>query len=205
MLGKQLGRIDRTPRHRPSCSVSVRHPHERTARCAAEERRRCNISSIARFNVGVRRRRRPGSDAARRDRPSSQTSASPGRNSSTGLLSVCRPHLMERRPDITFVECTFVAANAQIGVARGAFCPRLALSAPGSAPPKLPIVTAANSQQTVMTAFQQAENGLAPLRVLESEAEAQGHRRRRSTSPRSEACRLLSVLACRLNLPNRTE
>ena len=119
--------------------------------------------------------------------------------------------LLERRPDIAAAERRVSAANAQMGVARTAFYPVLALHAPTglesasllswlSAPSALfglgpaavlPLFdggrrkavseqmqasydeSIAGYQQTVLAAFQDVENSLAALRILDQEAEVQ--------------------------------
>jgi NodT family efflux transporter outer membrane factor (OMF) lipoprotein len=119
--------------------------------------------------------------------------------------------LLERRPDIAAAERRVAAANAQIGLARTAFFPVLALHAPtglesasilnwltgpsalfGLGPSAiLPLFdggrrkavsdqmraahdeSVAVYQQTVLSAFQDVENSLAALRILDDEAQVQ--------------------------------
>ncbi len=119
--------------------------------------------------------------------------------------------LLERRPDVAAAERRVAAANAQIGVAQGAFFPTLALGASAgyqgsgfghllSAPnrfwslgPALALTlfdggarraqkeqavaaweqTVANYRQTVLTGFQEVEDNLAALRLLDAEIAVQ--------------------------------
>jgi len=119
--------------------------------------------------------------------------------------------LLERRPDIAAAERAVAAANAQIGVAKAAYFPTLALSASTgfrttnlanllSAPSRFWSLGAAAAEglfdagarraaseqalaaydaqvatyrQTVLGAFQEAEDNLAALRILEQEAALQ--------------------------------
>lgn len=119
--------------------------------------------------------------------------------------------LLERRPDIAAAERRMAAANAQIGIAKTAYYPRIGLSASGgfesgvittllsgpsifwSVGPSAiaPLFDAgrrranvdlakaaydesvADYRQTVLTGFQQVEDNLAALRILEREAEIQ--------------------------------
>ena len=119
--------------------------------------------------------------------------------------------LLERRPDIAAAERRMEAANAQIGIARTAYFPRLSLSATGGAQssgladllslpnrfwsfgPALAASlfdggarragveqataaydgTVAAYRQTVLTGFQEVEDNLATLRILEAEAMVQ--------------------------------
>jgi NodT family efflux transporter outer membrane factor (OMF) lipoprotein len=118
--------------------------------------------------------------------------------------------LLERRPDIAMAERQVAAANEQIGVAKAAYYPNLALAASGgfegsslahwftwparfwSLGPQLAETVLdfgkrrgtlqeteaaydaalAGYRQTVLTAFQQVEDNLASLRILEEEAGA---------------------------------
>jgi outer membrane protein TolC len=119
--------------------------------------------------------------------------------------------LLERRPDIAAAERRAAAANAEIGVARAAYFPQVALTAAGAgvastlpmlidAPTRVWSLGAALAQtlfdgglrsarsaqavanydatvaayrQTVLTGFQQVEDDLATLRVLEQETALQ--------------------------------
>ena len=119
--------------------------------------------------------------------------------------------LLERRPDIASAERLVAAANAQIGVAEGAYFPTVTLSSTGgfdttsfsklfSLPSRFwavgPTITqtvfdgglragqtaqaravydanVATYRQTVLTGFQQVEDNVAALRILESEARVQ--------------------------------
>jgi NodT family efflux transporter outer membrane factor (OMF) lipoprotein len=119
--------------------------------------------------------------------------------------------LLERRPDIAAAERRVAAANAQIGVARSAYFPDLALSASvgyqsasfarwltlpsrfWSVGPDIALTLfdagersalteraiaaydaeAAGYRQTVLAGFQEVEDNLAALRILEQEAQAQ--------------------------------
>jgi NodT family efflux transporter outer membrane factor (OMF) lipoprotein len=119
--------------------------------------------------------------------------------------------LLERRPDVAAAERRVEAANAQIGVAKAAYFPRLSLSANGGAQsssltnllslpnrfwslgPALAATlfdggarraqveqasaaydgTVAAYRQTVLTGFQEVEDNLAALRILEQEAAVQ--------------------------------
>ena len=119
--------------------------------------------------------------------------------------------LLERRPDIAGAERRVASANEQIGIARAAYFPTIALSAAGgfesgrfpswlTGPGALWSVgasaletvfdagrrraisdeakasydeMAANYQETVLTAFQQVEDALSDLRVLEEESKTQ--------------------------------
>jgi len=119
--------------------------------------------------------------------------------------------LLERRPDIASAERLMAAANARIGVAKGAYYPLLNLTAAGgfesgaittlfSGPSALWAVggsalltlfdggrrraasdqaiaaydqTVAFYRETVLTSFQQVEDNLAALRILEEEAQTQ--------------------------------
>lgn len=119
--------------------------------------------------------------------------------------------LLERRPDIAAAERRVAAANAQIGIAKTAYFPRLSLSANGGAQssslgnllslpnrfwsfgPALAATlfdggarraqveqanaaydgTVAAYRQTVLTGFQEVEDNLAALRILEAEAVVQ--------------------------------
>ncbi len=119
--------------------------------------------------------------------------------------------LLERRPDIAAAERLVAAANANIGVAKTAYFPLIALTASGgfessrlgnwfSGPSGLlsagvaTVVTAfdagrrravsdrawaaydqtvANYRQTVLSAFQDVEDNLAAMRILEDEAKTQ--------------------------------
>ncbi len=119
--------------------------------------------------------------------------------------------LLERRPDIASAERRMAAANAQIGVAKAAYYPKVSLSASAglealslanwfSWPSRFWALggalsetvfdgglrraqteqaraaydaTVANYRQTVLTGFQEVEDNLAALRILEAEAKAQ--------------------------------
>lgn len=120
--------------------------------------------------------------------------------------------LLERRPDIAAAERLVAAANAQIGVAKAAYYPRLTLAvtegsqannlsnlfstaanywALGPAALALPLfdggsrsaqmaaamsnfdAAVASYRQTVLTGFQEVEDYLAALRILEQETEIQ--------------------------------
>ena len=119
--------------------------------------------------------------------------------------------LLERRPDIAAAERRVAAANAQIGVAKAAFFPRITLSLLGGyesgdfstwfnwpshfwslgAALAQPLFaggsiqalsdqaraaydgTVASYRQTVLTGFQEVEDNLAALRILEQEARVQ--------------------------------
>src|SRR6266542_2793436 len=105
--------------------------------------------------------------------------------------------LLERRPDIAAAERHAAAANAQVGVAESAFFPALTLSATGgfqssvlsqllSLPNRFWSIGPAIAQtisaydenvatyrQTVLTGFQEVEDSLAALRILEQEAGVQ--------------------------------
>lgn len=119
--------------------------------------------------------------------------------------------LLERRPDIAAAERRMAAANAQIGVAKAAYFPRLTLSASGGAqsstiadllslPNRFWSVgpalagtlfdggarrgqveqaraaydgSVAAYRQAVLTGFQEVEDNLAALRILEQEAAVQ--------------------------------
>ena len=119
--------------------------------------------------------------------------------------------LVERRPDIAEAERRVAAANEQVGIARAAFFPTIALGLVGgfesgrfpdwlTGPSGLWSIGAsaaetvfdagrrravsdqaiasydemiANYQQTVLTSFQQVEDSLSDLRVLEEEAKTQ--------------------------------
>ncbi len=119
--------------------------------------------------------------------------------------------LLERRPDVASAERHIAAANAQIGVARAAYFPQVALNATagyqgtsitnwltgpsGFAAAGLSALvtvfdvgrrragveeaqavydqTVANYRQTLLTAFQEVEDNLAALRILEDEAKTQ--------------------------------
>jgi NodT family efflux transporter outer membrane factor (OMF) lipoprotein len=119
--------------------------------------------------------------------------------------------LLERRPDVAAAEKRVAAANAQIGVARAAYFPAIALSGAGgfesgsittwlSGPSGFAtagasaVVTAfdvgrrraiheqaraaydqsvANYRQTILTAFEEVEDSLAALRILEDESKTQ--------------------------------
>ncbi|MBC7575374.1 MAG: efflux transporter outer membrane subunit [Herminiimonas sp.] len=119
--------------------------------------------------------------------------------------------LLERRPDVAAAERRVAAANAQIGIAKAAYFPRLSLSATGGAQsstlgnllslpnrfwslgPALAATlfdggvrragveqasaaydgTVAAYRQTVLTGFQEVEDNLAALRILEQEAAVQ--------------------------------
>ena len=119
--------------------------------------------------------------------------------------------LLQRRPDIAAAERRVAAANAEIGVAKSAYFPRLTLSATGGAQsgsfaqllslpnrfwsfgPALAQTlfdgglrraqvaqataaydgTVAAYRQTVLTGFQEVEDNLAALRILEQEASLQ--------------------------------
>jgi NodT family efflux transporter outer membrane factor (OMF) lipoprotein len=119
--------------------------------------------------------------------------------------------LLERRPDIAAAERQMAQANEQIGIAKAAFYPTLAISGAAgvessqflkwiswpsrfwSVGPQLAETVfdagrrraalnqslaaydaaVANYRQTVLTAFQQVEDNLAALRVLENEAQAE--------------------------------
>ncbi|MBC7415414.1 MAG: efflux transporter outer membrane subunit [Herminiimonas sp.] len=119
--------------------------------------------------------------------------------------------LLERRPDVAAAERRVEAANAQIGVARAAYFPRLTLGASGGAQsstianlltlpnrfwslgPQLAATlfdggarrsqieqasaaydgTVAAYRQTVLIGFQEVEDNLAALRILEQEAAIQ--------------------------------
>jgi NodT family efflux transporter outer membrane factor (OMF) lipoprotein len=119
--------------------------------------------------------------------------------------------LLERRPDIAAAERSLAAINAQIGVARAAYFPQLALTAAGGfesgslgillqGPGGLWSVGAsavqtvfdagrrraavegvqasydqavATYRQDILTAFQDVEDNLAALRILEDEAKTQ--------------------------------
>ncbi len=137
--------------------------------------------------------------------PSPWTAAPPP--ISVGLPS----DLLERRPDIAGAERRMASANAQIGVARAAYFPRVTLSATagfegttignwltgpsGFAAAGISAVatifdvgrrraineqaqaaydqSVANYRQTVLTAFQEVEDNLAALRILQDEAKTQ--------------------------------
>src|SRR6266540_2757276 len=102
--------------------------------------------------------------------------------------------LLERRPDIAAAERRAAAANAQIGVAESAFFPSLTLSATGgfqssvlsqlfSLPSRYWSLGPALAQiifdaglrraQTALTGFQEVEDNLAALKILEQEATVQ--------------------------------
>ncbi len=119
--------------------------------------------------------------------------------------------LLERRPDIAGAERRVASANAQIGVARAAYFPAVALSGSGGFESTAittliqgpsgfltsgasAVVTAfdvgrrraiseqaraaynqatANYRQSVLTAFQEVEDNLAALRILEQESKTQ--------------------------------
>ena len=120
--------------------------------------------------------------------------------------------LLERRPDIAGAERRVSAANAEIGVARAAYFPRIALDGVGAGFESTSITTwlsgpsgfaaaglsavvtafdvgrrraineqargvydeaTANYRQTVLTAFQEVEDNLAALRILDQEAQTQ--------------------------------
>jgi NodT family efflux transporter outer membrane factor (OMF) lipoprotein len=107
--------------------------------------------------------------------------------------------LLERRPDIAAAERQVASANAQVGVARAAYFPLITLGLTGgfesgaftswlAGPSGLWSlggraisdqakaaydVTVANYQQTVLSSFQQVEDSLSDLRVLEEEAKTQ--------------------------------
>lgn len=119
--------------------------------------------------------------------------------------------LLERRPDIAAAERRMAAANAQIGIARAAYFPSLAVSASGGfegtsitnwltgpsgfasagvsaletifdAGARRAISqqaqaaydeSVANYRQSVLTAFQEVEDDLAALRILENEAQTE--------------------------------
>jgi len=118
--------------------------------------------------------------------------------------------LLERRPDVAAAERTMASNNAQIGVARAAYFPNVALTGAGgllssglttlltvpslvwsaAAGATQPVYTggrlsaqmeharavyeesADNYRQQVLTAFQEVEDGLSGLRVLEEQAAA---------------------------------
>jgi NodT family efflux transporter outer membrane factor (OMF) lipoprotein len=121
-------------------------------------------------------------------------------------------NLLERRPDIAGAERRVSAANAEIGVARAAYFPRIALDGVGAGFESTSITNwlsgpsgfaaaglsglvtvfdvgrrraineqargvydeaTANYRQTVLTAFQEVEDNLAALRILEQEAQTQ--------------------------------
>ncbi len=111
--------------------------------------------------------------------------------------------LLERRPDIAAAERLMASANAQIGVAKSAYYPLVNLAAVGgfesgspttllsgpsilwSAGPSALFTifdigrrraasdAVANYRQTVLTGFQQVEDNVAALRILEHEAQVQ--------------------------------
>ena len=116
------------------------------------------------------------------------------------LPSTLPSELLVRRPDIASAERQMAAANAQIGVAEAAFYPSARLFAGGGVDisfaggialaqflldgglreaQKVQATaaydeTVANYRQTVLSAFRDVEDNLAALRILESEADAQG-------------------------------
>jgi NodT family efflux transporter outer membrane factor (OMF) lipoprotein len=111
--------------------------------------------------------------------------------------------LLERRPDIAAEERRMAAANEQIGIAKAAYYPTVSLSALGGLagwPSAMwavgPILSQtlfdggrrratsnialanydasiANYRQTALTAFQQVEDNLAALRILDTETQQQ--------------------------------
>ena len=111
--------------------------------------------------------------------------------------------LLERRPDIAAEERRMAAANEQIGIAKAAYYPTVSLSALGGLagwPSAMwavgPVLSqtlfdggrrratsdialanydasVANYRQTALTAFQQVEDNLAALRILDSETQQQ--------------------------------
>ena len=108
--------------------------------------------------------------------------------------------MLERRPDVAAEERRMASANEQIGIAKAAYYPEVSLSAlgglggwPGALWAVGPMLTetlfdggrrratsnialanydaaVANYRQTALTAFQQVEDNLAALRVLETES-----------------------------------
>ncbi len=111
--------------------------------------------------------------------------------------------LLERRPDIAAEERRMAAANEQIGIAKAAYYPTISLSAlgglagwPGAMWAVGPVLSqtlfdggrrratsdialanydasVANYRQTALTAFQQVEDNLAALRILDTETQQQ--------------------------------
>jgi NodT family efflux transporter outer membrane factor (OMF) lipoprotein len=111
--------------------------------------------------------------------------------------------LLERRPDIAAEERRMAAANEQIGIAKAAYYPTVSMSAlgglagwPGAMWAVGPVLSqtlfdggrrratsdialanydasVANYRQTALTAFQQVEDNLAALRILDTETQQQ--------------------------------
>lgn len=165
------------------------------------------------INAGVARAQYEHAIAVLVGRPPAELSLAPGKlmvevpEVPVGVPST----LLQRRPDIAAAERAMAEANAQIGVAVGAFYPDLTLSALGgyAASPigglfsisntlwtlgtsatetlyeggsRTAAVAAAkfgyqqsvaNYRQTVLTAFQQVEDGLSDLRILAKQAKAE--------------------------------
>jgi NodT family efflux transporter outer membrane factor (OMF) lipoprotein len=110
--------------------------------------------------------------------------------------------LLESRPDIAAAERRAAAANAQIGVAQAAFFPNLIITASGgfqnssladliawphrfwSLGPAIALslfdggAHSAAKEQGVLTAFQEVEDNLAALRILDQESAVQAQARR---------------------------
>ncbi len=90
--------------------------------------------------------------------------------------------LLERRPDVAEAERKMAAANAQIGVAVAGFFPDLTLSGSYGFARRWAQVRGARAaydgavasyRQTVLTAFEQVEDELATLRILEQQFDIQ--------------------------------
>ena len=166
------------------------------------------------IDVGVQRAQFEHAIAALTGQPASSFSipVSPWSTPPPAIPPGMPSTLLERRPDIAGAERRVSAANAEIGVARAAYFPRIALDGVGAgfestsitnwlsgpsgfaAAGLSAVVTAfdvgrrraineqargvydeatANYRQTVLTAFQEVEDNLAALRILDQEAQTQ--------------------------------
>jgi len=165
------------------------------------------------IDVMVQRQQREHAIAALIAQPASSFSipASPWSAPPPAIPPGLPSDLLERRPDIASAERHMAAANAQIGVARAAYFPQIALNASagyesasitnwltgpsGFASAGISALvtvfdagrrragveqaqaaydqSVANYRQTVLTAFEEVEDSLAALRILENEARTQ--------------------------------
>jgi len=90
--------------------------------------------------------------------------------------------LLERRPDIAAAERRVAEANEQIGIARAVYFPTGMLNA------SVGFEGSTSYRETTLTAFQQVEDNLAALRILDQEAQQQ----RRAVESAQDALQLFT-------------